>query len=293
MGASKTQTWIAGTALLALVIVAAAWLLLVSPENAEARAARDANTSALFEQDQLRSQVALLQTQYENLDEYQAELDAIALQIPAEPMLTEYVRTLQTVAGQYGVTITRLDPGLAVPYTEALGETAVIVATPSDATATDGSTNPVETAQDTAATAEDDSGASAGETTGGATESTTTAAPTETTTGLFAVPVTVVVLGTYANTNAFLDAVQNQVDRLLFVSTLSALRQDAADNSGTGRPATAAGDVELTINGFIYEYLVNPTPVVSDEAGTDEAGTETEPLPTTDRNPFASITGAG
>jgi hypothetical protein len=84
---------------------------------------------------------------------------------------------------------------------------------------------------------------------------------------------------------------QTQVGRLFLVATVEALAQDAQD-AQAGRPATSPGDVELTINGFLFEYL-DSTPVVTDEEGEPEEPTEPAPLPSSDRNPFAPVAGSG
>ena len=118
-------------------------------------------------------------------------------------------------------------------------------------------------------------------------------APTPETTagsGLFAIPLGIQVVGTYPNVIAFLEGVQTQVGRVFLVTTLDAVAQDAQESQG-GRPATAPGDVELTINGFLYEYL-DPTPVVTDGSEPTEEPAEPAPLPTSERNPFASVAGS-
>lgn len=281
MGGSKSQTWIAGTVVVALLIFAAAWFLLVSPRRAQTDDAQAANEAALFEQDVLRARLAVLEEQATHLEEYQAEIDALSVQIPPEPRIPDYVRSLQGLADQYGVTITALSPSFPIAFGEAVGVTVVVTPTPTEDAA---GTDPVATAEDTAAEAEETSDESAGET---AQEPAPVTPETTAASGLFAIPVGIQVVGTYANVSAFLEGMQTQTGRVFLVTALDAIAQDAQDSQG-GRPATAPGDVELTINGFLYEYL-DSTPVIPDET---EEPAEPAPLPSSERNPFASITGS-
>ncbi len=301
MGASKSQTWVVGTVLAGLLILVGAWFLLISPKRAETATARDDNDAALFEQDQLRSRLAVLQEQSTHMGEYQDEIDVIGVQIPSEPQVAAYVRSLQGLATQYGVTITEVSPGLPIAFGEAMGVEAAVPtttdapadATGADATGTDATgTGAVDAAGDTANTAE----AAGDQSAGGATQDATTA-PAATTPaaapaqGLYAIPMGIQVVGTYANVNAFLEGVQTQIGRLLLVTTVEALAQGAQDAQG-GRPATAPGDVELTIGGFLYEYLDSTEPVATDGEAEPAVPTEPAPLPTSDRNPFAPAAGS-
>lgn len=293
MSGSKSQAWILGTAVVAVLILVGTWFLLVSPKQAEIQEANDANEDALFQQDQLRHRLLVLQDQFQDLEEYQADLDVIAAQIPPEPELADYVRSLQSAADQTGVVIVELAPATGVAFAELVGSAAqpAPTAEPTEAegdAATDAATDTAETAEAAEDAADD---AATDEPVAPAPDAGNAAAAAAGN-GLVAIPVTMVVVGTYANTTAFLNQVQTQDGRLFLVTGLDALRQDAADNSGSGRPPTAAGDLELTITGILWQY-VDPDagPVVDEEGEGEGAATEPEPLPSTDRNPFASITG--
>lgn len=281
MAGSKSQTWIIGTVLVALLIFVSAWFLLVSPRQARADEARADNEAALFEQDQLRSRLAVLEEQSTHLDEYQAEVDALSVQIPPEPRIPDYVRSLQGLADQYGVTITALSPSFPIAFGEAVGTTAVVLPTETEDAA---GTDPVASAEDTAVQAEETTDGSAGET---APEPAPATPETTAASGLFAIPVGIQVVGTYTSVCAFLEGLQTQIGRVFLVTAFDAVAQDAQDAQG-GRPATAPGDVELTINGFLYEYL-DSTSVSTDQT---EVPAEPAPLPSSERNPFASITGS-
>ncbi|WP_149204839.1 hypothetical protein [Actinotalea subterranea] len=261
--ASKTRTWAVGTALLAVVILVGTWFLAAAPKLKEAGETRVAVDDALARQDMLRVQLETLRTQFEELDTYKAELAAIQGQIPAVADLTGYIRQLQAAAETTGVTIVGVTPGTPTALVPVTAVVAVEPESVADAPAED-------------ADAADDAGATDG----------TATAPAAPTSRLVSVPVSIQVMGTYANTTAFLETVQTGNQRLYLVSAINATTLDDAEASG-GKPASARGDLDLTIDGFIYVLPEDPTAVV---APTDEPTEPTEtPLPSSDRNPFAPV----
>ena len=70
-------------------------------------------------------------------------------------------------------------------------------------------------------------------------------------TGFTAIPISITALGTYDNTLAFLNDLQNSTQRLFLVTGFTSTSQDQADAS-SGKPATAPGDQELIITGYAY-----------------------------------------
>lgn len=287
MGRSKTQTWIVGTVVLIILILAATWFLMVTPKLSQTEETRVANDDAMAQQDQLHNELATLRSQFETIDELRAELDVLRTQIPATPRLSEYVRQLDAIGVQFGVTIIQLGPVAPEPF-------GVIASTTSAGTEAAGTGSTTGTATGDAAVGEaeqtaDDADAAA------ATTDDTTAEPTDTTAttgalpmalaGMGAVPVSITVVGPYANVMGFLEAVQIQIPRAFLVTGFSGLSQGVSDAT-SGRPATAAGDLELAIQGFMY-YLVPNATAVTGEAEV----TEPTPLPASDRNPFAPVTG--
>lgn len=290
MSTSKYQTWIAGTAVVALLILVATWFLLVSPRRAQTDEARASTDAALMQQDVLRARLATLQEQATHIEEYEAEIEALGVQIPSEPKITDYVRSLQGLADQYGVVITAVSPSYPLSFAEATDSTVTL---PGDGADTATGTDPVQNAEDTAETADTATDATQdsadGATDGDTAEPAPTPPPTVATTGLFAIPFGVQVVGTYANVNAFLEGVQTQTGRVYLFATLGMVAQEAQDAQG-GRPATAPGDVELTYTGFLFEYIHEDTGVPAEDE--EEPVTEPAPLPTSERNPFAPVTGS-
>lgn len=69
--------------------------------------------------------------------------------------------------------------------------------------------------------------------------------------GLYAVPVTVTILGKPTATLDYLKALQTSTLRLFLATGVSLTGQDETGASG-GRPATAKGDAEIVISGYVY-----------------------------------------
>lgn len=258
MGGSKMRSWTLGTAVLALLILVGAWFLVVSPQLTAAAETRASVDDELARQDVLRARLATLKEQAAHLEDYKAELDELEEQIPTTAELAAYVRAVQTVAEAQGVTIIGVTPGVPTAVVP-----PVIV-------------EPEPTTDITEAPAEE------------ATPTEQPAAPAGPT--LVAVPVSFTLVGTYAGTTGFLDALQNDVPRLLLVTSFTAVTQNVAEPSG-GRPATVPGDVELSIDGMIYVLV--PAAEAGDTADdVDSADADVlVPLPSTERNPFTPVAG--
>lgn len=263
MGRAKTAPWVIGTVLLEVVILVAAWLLLVAPKLGEVADTRAAHEDALVQQELLRQRLATLREQYEHIDEYRAELASLRTQVPADAALAAYVDELQALATGAGVTIVTLAPGEPVTF----GAGQPTAPAPAPAEGEDGST-------DADATAD-------GDATDEAAPAPQPAAPTGPV--LVSVPVTMNVVGTYDAAATFLASVQEGAQRLFLVTSTSFVRLDEADATG-GRPAVADGDVELTVTGQMYVLPQDAAAVP-----VPEETTEPEPLPSSSRNPFAPV----
>ncbi|GEK19974.1 hypothetical protein [Cellulomonas xylanilytica] len=249
----KTSTWIGGAVFVALLIMVGGWFIAISPTLDSAASATSDAEDAEARNDQLRLQLATLKKQFENLDEYKAELAAAQVEIPTQADLAGFTRHVDTLGVAAGLTVVSVVPGLPT-------DVAPVLATEPEAAPVD----PAATAEGEAAPAPAD-----GEVVEPAAP--TGPAPIE---GFVAVPVDVTVLGTVANATTFLTNLQAEGQRLFLVTGFRGTGQGQADASG-GRPATVVGDVELTITGYIY--VLKP-PAASSETGA-ETETETGPRP--------------
>jgi len=125
---SRTRTWSAATAGVCVLLIVAAWFLLISPKRAEAADLRDQTMA----QDQANAQTKLktqqLKAQYAQLPAKQAELAVIKQQMPDNPALPSLIRTLSAMADASGVTLVSLAPAPPAPFTGAAAPSTAVVA---------------------------------------------------------------------------------------------------------------------------------------------------------------------
>ncbi|VTR75591.1 hypothetical protein [Cellulomonas hominis] len=251
----SAKVWIAGTVFLALVLLAGVWLLLVEPVMTKAAEDTMSAEQQRQQNDLLELEIVKLADDFTHLDEFKAELAALRLEMPVTGDGASISRELQALATASGVTITSVAPSVPQVFVSAAAAAAPVA----DAAAED--TTTTEVTDDAAAT--------------------TAPAPTAVS-GLYTVPITINSVGSYDGSVAFLRSVQSNASRLYLVSSITAQTQEAQGASG-GRPATAAGDVELTITGYAYVLTDGSTVVVEPETGA------ALPVPSGQPNPFAPV----
>jgi hypothetical protein len=254
MGSSKTVPWIVGTVVVALLIVAGAWLLAISPRMASAAETQDQVTAAQARMDQLGIQLAGLERDFRNIDDLRAELDELQIEIPSEIHISDLTRELSDLAQQSRIFVLAVSPGVPV--------SVVPVAAAPAATVEPAAENTADVA----------------------TEPTTPAAVTID--GFYAVPFEIVVLGPYPQTVDFITSLQTQSSRLLVVTGISSTAQEAA-GAQSGRPAVVAGDIETSIKGYAYVLVDGSGAVPTEEEAADP---EEMPAPAAPDNPFAPVT---
>ncbi|WP_432547100.1 type 4a pilus biogenesis protein PilO [Kineococcus sp. SYSU DK004] len=114
--ASKNTLWIAGTGVLALLVLVATYFLLVAPQRTEA--ANLATQTAQVQQSNaaLEQQTALLASQAQSLDEKKLDLARIVETLPAQAELPSLLRTLDGFSAETGVVVTSVAPGTPSAY---------------------------------------------------------------------------------------------------------------------------------------------------------------------------------
>lgn len=263
MDGAKKSTWVGGTVFVAILILAAAWFLAVSPTVSAAADLRSQAEQASQQNELLEMQVAQLKADFANLPQYKEQLAAIQTQIPTDAKLADYLRQLDQIAVAHSVTLTSISPSTPAPVV--VEAAPVAPAPPADATGaapTDGAT--------TAPAAVPAAAAPAG-------------APA----GFMSIGFSITALGTYDNTEAFLYDMQRSTPRLFLVTTVVGTAQVEQPASG-GRPATQVGDQELVISGVTYmlpDMLAVP-PVVDPNAPT-----AVPPAAVPGKNPLVPISG--
>ena len=110
MGARPTGRWILGGAALPLAVLVLGWLLLIAPQRSEAAALREQEVAQQEANGQLRSRVAQLQAQAQDLPAEEARLAELRERVPAEPRLPELVTALSSAAQDTGVELLSLAP---------------------------------------------------------------------------------------------------------------------------------------------------------------------------------------
>lgn len=260
MGGARKSPWVIGTALLAVLLLAGAWFLLISPSLDEAASNR---AQAQTEQDRidlLKAQLASLQADFERIDDFRDELAELRGQVPGAVEISELTRQIDSLAARAGISV--LNVSATSPTLVSVVDPAAQVQAEEAAAA----------AADTAAVdelAEPTTDAAA-------------AAPPAPATEYYAVPVNLVTYGDYQNTLSFIDALQTENPRLVLVTDLHATRVAAAGSTG-GRPAVQDGALETRLSAYV---IVVPT------AGPEADETEVEgdapplPVPAGQPNPF-------
>lgn len=236
---SPRVAWIAGSALVALLVAAAAWFLALSPALSAVAETRDETEAAQMQNDIQRTKLATLEKQFAELDTYRAELAAIQKQIPAEDAEPALLREIHAVAAEAGVTVLQFtvteEPSLFFAAEQAATETATADGSEESAEGTD---------------AEAPVGVN----------------------GFVRIPVDITVIGAYPSAVSMVAGLQERLDRLFLVTGLSAEGQDEAE-AANGKPAVREGDVEMVISGYVYvlqEDAAAPEP--ESGAATDSSG---------------------
>lgn len=254
MKRSPMSTWVGGTVVLALLLLVAAWFLLISPVVTAAGETRQEAADLRATNEQTRLQVEVLKQQFETLDESKATLAELRLQVPTTAEISAYLRQVDAQATAHEVTLTSLTPSTPEVFSPAA-------------------------AAGTSSSADE---ASSGTDASSATTTTTTTAPA----GMVDIPVSMTVVGSYTNVMAWVQSIQQETDRVLLVTTVTGTGQDDAQ-AGGGRPATSVGDLEVTVAGYLY-VLPGDDMEATDQG---EASESTDDLPAADpnRNPLVPV----
>lgn len=111
---SRTTTWVAGAAVLTVLVAVAAWSLLIGPVRAEAAGYRQATADAEVTNIQLEARLVQLREQYAELPQEQARLAELQSQLPPVADLPAFVRGVQAAADSAGVTLVSITPDTPV-----------------------------------------------------------------------------------------------------------------------------------------------------------------------------------
>ncbi len=216
MNANRT-TWIAGSALVALLLAAAAWLLVVSPRMSAISALNEEQLTTEDANSMLQIQVNSLVADAQRRDELTAQLTSLQAQFPSDVALPEFARLLDSLATDSGATV----QSVTIGSPSEVSESAVLPDSP-----------------------------------GGVSAPALPAPPA----GMFAVPVSLTVLGSFDQAQAYASGLQSGDQRLFLLSSLS---------WGT---VDAEGTSTFDITGYAY--------VLNDQAAAAAAAESADTAPT-------------
>lgn len=202
MKKSASTPWVIGTAAVSAALLAIAWFLAISPQLDEASLAREQAADEASRNDLLVIQIAQLEADFANIEEFRATLAGLQDQVPATLDQAAFNRELENVSLGTGAFVVDVTTSTAVPLTTSL---AVLPGTALEAVPA----------------------------------------------GLHAVPMTVTIMGNPTAALDYVTTLQTGTSRLFLASGISLTGQDEAGASG-GRPATAKGDAEIVITGYVY-----------------------------------------
>ncbi|MCE0539963.1 hypothetical protein LWF15_31150 [Kineosporia rhizophila] len=115
--AGRTVRWSLGAIALCLVLLVAAWFLLITPRRDDAAALRDQAVASQDQASLLEIKLAQLKSQAADLPEQKKKLKEIAKELPPDADIPAYLRTLDTISGEAGVGLTTVTPGTPVLVT--------------------------------------------------------------------------------------------------------------------------------------------------------------------------------
>lgn len=108
---SKLRSLAVGAILVAAVVLAAGWFLLVSPQRSKAAELQGQAESVRASTSSLQTQLSLLKSQAKGLPAQRAALQSIAVKVPSNPAEPALVRSLTAAADAAGVDLTTIAPG--------------------------------------------------------------------------------------------------------------------------------------------------------------------------------------
>lgn len=252
---NAARPWILATVFVVIVLLAAAWFLLISPvlataadTDAQAESQEQANDTARLEVQQLRNQ-------FENMEEYEAQLAELQEQVTVRQRYADLQRLFAQVAEDHDVVVTSLQFGTA--------ETLTI---------------PVPAAPEPEPSAEGDDEASAEDAAAELEEGTADPAPAATgLTGLFSITVSLTITGDYNDALAALNALQTGADRLVLLTSVSLTSADDDDAGPNGVTLQVAGET------FV---LADVDTLAEEEVPEDDEELPEVELPQSDDNPL-------
>lgn len=233
------RQWVLLTALGAVIILVAGFMLLVKPQHAKANDLRTQVSTAQSQTQSLQAQLAQLRSKEKSLPAEEAKLAGVVRKLPAGAQLPTLTRDLDAAAIRAHVNLTNISPSAPTAFTAATVAPVVPKA----------GVTPAPSASSTPAT-------TAGSAAAGAASS-----------NLQQVTLALTVTGGFYNLERFLDQLES-LPRALLVDGFTVSTGGGAGNSsappGSGAASsTSTGELSITINARVF---LTTTPLVSPSA---------------------------
>lgn len=230
---TTTRAWTAATAAICVLLVLAAWFLLIAPRRGEATDLRAQKTAQQQSSAVTRRTIHQLEADDAALPAKLAELAQIKRQLPPGPQLAPVVDTLSAMAASAGVTLVSVAPAQPAALGASGAPAAVGAATAGAVTA---------------------GAVTAGGATSGATGS-----------ALIGIETTIVVRGTYRSSTLFLQKLQSAgstttgaaMDRAFLVQNVTVKTEDV---SAPAAVPSGKGQVVMTVLGQFFVLSTGPVP---------------------------------
>lgn len=116
MNDSKQKLWVTGGVLGAVVIVAATWLMLISPMRNDTSSLHNQRAAADLSNAQQRSKLNALKQKSDHIDALRAQLQAAVDGLPGDSGIAAFTREVSSAAATSGVTVGSITVGDMVPY---------------------------------------------------------------------------------------------------------------------------------------------------------------------------------
>ncbi|WP_062306213.1 hypothetical protein [Demequina subtropica] len=288
----STGVWMLAGTIVAVIMAALAWFLLISPEVDAAAEANDLAATAADHNDLIELQIAQMAALENDVPDWREQMAKIAMDMPPTPesdavyrLIAETMASLDLPVVQLGIgKATTVDPGALTEtelptIAEAQGEDPDAPASPEPTPSPEATVD----ATDDAGATDDGSGTSTDETSDGASAGTPTSEVLFE--GLQGMAVTITTEGDHATLLELLYTLSTQKDRFFTVTGLS-IQQASEIDETPGRPALTRDDWTVTITGLVFSLVDDTLSYPADEDGevaSYSKGSKTanvfEPLP--------------
>ncbi|MFL6137822.1 MAG: type 4a pilus biogenesis protein PilO [Frankiaceae bacterium] len=266
----KLRQLTALTVVAVLAIVAGGWFVLVSPQRSKVTTLHQQAANQQQQNGQLSTEIARLKAESRDLPAEQARLAAIARQLPPNPAMPALVTDLTKAAKRAEVDLQVIAPQAPAAYGSSASvqlSAPVAPARPSGTTGSTTTTGSGSTSTTTPGSTSTTTSGSTATTTSGSAASTTPGASTLTGSavpvgGLYQIPMSVTVVGTYYQVTQFINQLEN-LHRAYLVTQLNVQPGDplagalsaASSSSQAATGPTYSGKLTAKIDGFVFEVL--------------------------------------